>query len=1564
MNKSRPAPSSSAPAKKTALASFPIVGIGASAGGLEAFTEFVKAIPPDTDAAFVLVQHLDPNHKSLLTELLARASTLPVREIETDTELEPRQIYVIPPNCDLSIEHGVLELSPRQKNAGPARSIDHFLRALAADQGQNAIAVILSGAGSDGAKGLKAIKEAGGTTFAQDEDTAKYDSMPRSAVATEGVDYVLAPAAIALEIDRLISARNGVTSGTKPAARPDRNLRRLHRDGNGTDEVRWENNAPDEALQKLFLIVREKAGLDFSLYRINTVRRRVARRMAAHRLNNLNAYTRILAEDPAEVDALYQDLLIGVTSFFRNPAVFETLKKKVFPKLIKNREGNNPLRFWVVGCSTGQEPYSLAMAFLEFCEKEKLQVPLQIFASDVNPAALSRARLGHYSAAAVDGLSTGLIKNFFQVENDGYRVQKRIRDLVVFAEQNLLTDPPFTRVDLISCRNMLIYIEPLLQQRIIPSFYYALRPHGCLVLGTSESLGSLNGLFSPGENKQKIFFKRPGATPPRPAAPGMLFPVRPTSNSRPAHPPAPAKLPKPESFSDVERALLQEYTPPAVVVNEAGDVLQFRGKVQPYLKIPSGKATLNVIRMAKDGLAVALQRGLRRATSTTKLIRETDVPVARSRQRVTLAILPFKNQGARCFLILFEAAASALPKKGAGKIGTDTGKQTHEMRDLRRDYAEARESLDTLQEQHGATVEELQASGEEVQSANEELQSLNEELETSNEELESANEELTTLNEELSTRNVELLESEQRLREQAQLVELAPLIVRSSADRIIFWNRGAEALYGYTKEEAVGNISHLLLAAKYPAPIADLQAEFSQQGRWTGEVTHRRKDGVELTVAVQWVSNSEPGERGSSVLEMHTDVTARAKAERDLHQAQELNQRVLQSSQDCIVVFDLAGRVVFVNAEGQRVLGWDDSKTAAGTRWVSLWDEAFRETAEEAYRVSMSGQTRRFQGMVSNEDKGRQWFDVVLQPILDTGGQVEQLLAVARDITERKNSELKILQERRITELRADVALEIARGGDLFSTLQQLAQVIIQHTDAVSVRVWLAEENPVRLKLYSSEGLFSFLNSYQEVLALGEARIGAIAESKRPYTTHTVELDPEICDPVWARREGLTSFTGYPLLFESKLLGVLAVMSRERLEAQALKELALSADAIALLIQRKHADFERSGLLDQANQARVAAETASRAKDDFIATLSHELRTPLNPVLMLASDSVEDIATPPHLKNIFATIRDNITLEARLIDDLLDITRIASGKLSLELKPVNLNDVAAAAAKIVFDNPMNRAVTLSVNLAADPSIVQGDATRLQQVVWNMLNNAVKYSSGPGSHVSLRSSNLPGDRILLRVTDSGIGIKKEDLPRIFSAFSQLEHGRGGLGLGLAISKQLVEQHKGTIRVASEGLGKGSTFEVELPLSAISNVEVVNIPAFDSQAPFRAKGQIRVLLVEDHQSTRQTLTLLLSTRGFQVSAVGTAQEARAVYSNASFDLVISDIGLPDEDGVTLLGTLYAIRAGVPAIAMSGYGMDSDRERTAQAGFDAHLTKPVSMAALDAAISAAIGVAKENR
>ncbi len=757
------------PARGAIAGAFPIVGVGASAGGLEAFTQLLKHLPLDTGMAFVLVQHLDPEHESALTQILSRVTQMPVSEVSDKLRPKANQVYVIPKNTHLRIDGGLLRLSPRPKTKAPHRAIDSFFESLAEDQRERAVGVVLSGTATDGTLGLEAIKAEGGITFAQD-DSARYDSMPRSAVAAGCVDFVLSPSEIAAELTRI--AKHPYVAGqhsepVRSTPEDDRAEAAAHADdgtplpsgGRGTPSTGAERarqeaahgaSSADTGFRKILLLLRNHSGVDFSLYKSSTIQRRITRRMILSKHDSLPGYAEFLRGNTEELDALYSDVLISVTSFFRNPEAFEVLKKKIFPKLL-SKPGDQPLRVWVLGCSTGQEAYSIAMSFVEASERALRLRKLQVFATDLNDALLDKARYGLYAKTLDQDISPERLRRFFVEEEGGYRVSKALREMVVFARQNVIADPPFSRIDLISCRNLLIYLEPSLQRKVFPTFHYALKPDGFLFLGSSETAGGFTDLFEPVDKKQRIFSKRAA-----PAAPLQLPVMKQapdgesaTSTRLPLVPTA--RLQESEDLRgelntqrEADRITVNQFAPPGVLINSELRILQFRGPTGAYLSPPTGKATFNLLKMAREGLMLPLRSAINTAKKDNRAVRKKGVRLAdNGRGRtITIQVIPLKNLKERCFLVLFEEGVGAAPGREAkaarqATIGRATAETKRDVArrvvELEESLSETRDYLQSLQEQHEAAKEELQASNEEVQSANEELQSINEELETSKE---------------------------------------------------------------------------------------------------------------------------------------------------------------------------------------------------------------------------------------------------------------------------------------------------------------------------------------------------------------------------------------------------------------------------------------------------------------------------------------------------------------------------------------------------------------------------------------------------------------------------------------------------------------------------------------------------------------------------------------------------------------------------------------------------------------------------------------------------------------
>ena len=717
-------------ARNIPVVRFPIVGIGASAGGLEAFELFFKIMPAKSGMSFVLVSHLDPGHASMLTEILQRVTSMPVHEAMDQTVIQVENVYVIPPNKDMAVFHGELHLSPPEQARGMRLPIDSFFRSLAEEQGERAICVILSGSGSDGTLGLRAIHGAGGISFVQEPSTAKYDGMPNSAVQSGLATYVMPVEKIA---EQLVEYVKTLTNTGVPPSPP----------------------VPAEIseLRHIAMLLRSKTGNDFSLYKQSTIRRRVERRMTVHAITDKSEYARYLQNNPAEVQILFKELLINVTSFFRDKEAFEAIANTVLPQMFKDKTQDYVFRIWVPGCASGEEAYSLAILFREYMETNKLDSKVQIYATDIDDDAISIARSGIYPENIAIDVSPERLRRFFTKEEAGFRIKKDVRELVVFALQNIIKDPPFTKLDLISCRNLLIYLESETQNRIIPMFHYALKPEGVLFLSPSEGIGNFTDLFSPIDKKLKIYRVKPSLSLARTTISHRYDRKDMAANTMTGIRENKEKT----NYAELtKKLLLQSFAPPSIITDSEGEIVFVHGNTGKYLQPSQGNPRMNIIEMARDGLQQDLRYAIQNVIGQKKSvhIKALEVKTDDGVRGVDLTVTPTVDPEANRTLLLVSFQDAELPPLEKRKPGRRvTGKkEANRLEELEQDLTYTKENLQATIEEMQAANEELKSTNEELQSTNEELQSTNEELETSKEELQSVNEEIVTVNSELQAK--------------------------------------------------------------------------------------------------------------------------------------------------------------------------------------------------------------------------------------------------------------------------------------------------------------------------------------------------------------------------------------------------------------------------------------------------------------------------------------------------------------------------------------------------------------------------------------------------------------------------------------------------------------------------------------------------------------------------------------------------------------------------------------------------------------------------------------------
>ena len=712
------------------IQNFPIVGIGASAGGLDAFKRLLGAISENSGMAYVLVQHLDPTHESILPEILQRFTTIPVLEITDDIHLAPDHIYIIPSNKMLTSSDGTLKLSARDKKIN--NSVDVFFNSLADVHKELAIGVVLSGLGTDGTFGLQEIKENGGITIAQDAKSAAYDSMPKSAVAAGVVDFILAPEAIPAQLLQISNSyKNSDVISTSKVLPKD-----------------------DEALfNQILLLLRQRSGVDFTNYKQPTFYRRIARRIAIAKKKNLAGYLKFLQTDEEEQDALFSDVLIPVTSFFRDPKTFHELSTSVFPQLVKNSASDEAIRVWIAGCSTGEEAYSIAICLHEFLTENDQSIKVQLFASDISVRAIKKARTAIYSATEVDNLSEVHLKKYFIKNNDGYEVNKLIRDMCVFAPHNFLKDPPFAKMNLVTCRNVLIYMDTFLQKKAFATFHYALKENGFLLLGKSETVGASSDLFSQVIKTEKIYTRKSGA--------GRFLHLTEDRKDNIKTTPEKAILKSGAIYTDFRKsaeAIIIARAPASVVVNLQMDIVHIYGDITPFLLAPQGKPTHNLLKMAREGLAFELRNTIHKATKEQTVITKSNIPVYANNMQslVSLEIILLTDILEPHYLVRFEIMAVKPIEEDKRSEDSQTIALQQQNQQLEYELLQTREDMRSITEDMEASNEEMQSANEEMQSSNEEMQSLNEELETSKEELQSTNEELIIVNQELLDKQEQL----------------------------------------------------------------------------------------------------------------------------------------------------------------------------------------------------------------------------------------------------------------------------------------------------------------------------------------------------------------------------------------------------------------------------------------------------------------------------------------------------------------------------------------------------------------------------------------------------------------------------------------------------------------------------------------------------------------------------------------------------------------------------------------------------------------------------------------
>ena len=1358
--KMRPRRSKSAPAvgkvssgksARPADDSFPVAAIGASAGGLEAYKDFFHALPIDTGMAFVLVQHLDPSHHSLLAEILSKATKMPVDEVKSGVRIEPNHVYVIPPDAFMAISAGAFTLTPRNKESGQHLSINFFMRALAEERKSGAIGIILSGTGSDGTLGLESIKAEGGITFAQDPATAKYDGMPRSAIDSGCVDFVLPAKEIAHELHR-IQRHPYIREEERGAEEQGKELE---------DSVIATHR--ETAFVTILEELRKASGVDFRQYKPNTIHRRALRRTVILKLDSLGEYAQYLNEHPEEGPKLYDDVLIPVTSFFRDFEAFEALKAQVYPAIAKDKANNGTIRMWAPGCSTGEETYSLAMTLLEYLGDRAATFQVQIFGTDLNENGIQKARAGVYRESIAEEISAERLQRFFVKVEGGYRVNKAVRDMCVFARQNLANDPPFSQMNLVACRNLLIYIQPILQKKIIPILHYALKSSGFLILGGSESVAAFPDLFSAIDKKHKIYAKKAVTSRLHYDFAQSYYPAAISKDiSKKTLPQDPGNG-EFNVLAEADRAVLKDQAPVGVVIDSAMEVLQFRGETTPYLAPAPGKPSLNVLKLARNGLAVELRTLISAARKKGSPVRKAGVPFEGNGQKkiLNISVLPLGEKGSEdklSFVILFDDVTPRwTPVEGVSRSSRNriSGEEVKSDR-LKRALAVAQEALRSAIESEDSLKEEFQSANEEILSANEELQSTNEELETSKEELQSANEELNTLNAELRHKNSDLHE----------LSNDVSNLLNSTRIPVVMLDRG--------------------LRIRRLTPMADklLKVVPSDIGRPIADI-RLNIDAPELeAMAARVLESLQPAEREVRDLEGHwhslnllpyrtqddkidgvvlalQDIDAVKNANEQLRKSTEFFRGVINTVVEPLLVLNSELRVVMANERFFSTFKVSSQETLNKFLY-SLGNEQWNIPRLRTLLEQILPKRQTVQNFeVEHEFAGIGLRTMLLsaQTLSSIPDAEPMILLAMEDITDRKQAEL--------AKARLAAIVECSDDAIIGKTLNGI------------IETWNA----------GAERLFGY--SQQE--AIGQS-ITLLIPSDR------IGEEPVILERI-RRGEHIQHYESVRRRKDGRLLDVsLTISPIVDSNGQIVGASKIARD----ITDRKLAEAALIKTEKLAAAGRLAA------------TLAHEINNPLQAVtnlmnLLRLSPRLDEneqgyaAMAEDELRRVVHLTQQSLSFYRESIHPVaVDMDTVLDGVLDLSSKRLQAKGVAIT--------KRNRSGAVAVN--SYPG-------EIRQVLSTLLLNAMEAASSGGTiSVGIRKSrhwkNSASDGVRVAIADSGIGIPPHNITRIFEPFFTTK-GEQGTGLGLWVASGIISRLGGSIQVRSSvrPSRSGTCFSVFLP-----------------------------------------------------------------------------------------------------------------------------------------------------
>ncbi|WP_437478940.1 chemotaxis protein CheB [Sorangium sp. So ce1014] len=1312
-----------------------VVGIGSSAGGLEALRILIGGLKAADRMSLVIVQHLAPQHRSRLVEIISHSTALSVKEVSEGEVLCANTVYVTPPNADVVADGRVLLLRQPETKVGPKPSVDLFFRSIAEHYGENAIGVVLSGTGSDGAQGVRAIKAAGGVTLCQTPESAKYDGMPRAAKQTGAVD-------LELGLEEMANQLSQFNELAGRSDQPDASLRQL-------------SLSQQDPYHSILTFLEKASRVNFAQYKQTTVRRRIERRVIATRCESIEAYADYLRVRPEEGRILFQDILISVTSFFRDEPSFRALAAAIAERIDRKRPGDS-FRAWVVGCATGEEAYSIAILVFEALAKANKQLNVQIFATDIDEQAMSVARKGLYQKASVADIPSRLRSRYFDEQDPSFRIKDYIRDAIVFARHDVAQDPPFLKLDLVSCRNVLIYFNPHLQDHTLKTFHFAMDDQGALFLGKSEAATTVGDLFELADKNAKIFV--------RSARKGDL----PRSYSRQEFNRESALITKDRQSTtaiDLFNAMVNGFAPDSVLVDDDHRVRHVFGNANRYLNFPKGEPTVSIQKLLPPDVAIELTALLHRAGRSghaAKGDQRHAFVVDREETRLQLTVVPLPSDGRTEFIIRFSHAPHAPPRPVKAPASASRLAPGEQIRRLEQELAATREHLQTLVEEHDTASEELQALNEELQSSNEELQSTNEELETTNEELQSANEELTTLNQEINVKSSELMTLNQRL-VAIQNVIAYPLLVIDKNLRLTDYNPASRHLFRISEVDR-GQHVRAALAHINVDPVLEMIIESARERRPMRlqlEVLDRH-----FEARIQLIQGPK-GEVDGAVVSF-VDNTELVHALTQSRVSKERLSAILDNTPALVTMKDSIGAYVYVNQRFCDVLGRAEKDVLGRTDEELFGQRAGSALRERDFEVLKSRSPTWLEESLHVGGRLRYWLSSKF-PLLDDRRNAQSVCTIALDITER------VLHEQHLEVFKKVVSASNA-GLAILESDEGLYRVTFASNEFAD-KVGRGEAELHGLALDALLGVV--------LRGAGSPRIADVSEAARqkPLASFTINLAERTGGELWIELRSATVSFGAE---EPSYLILLIFDITQRVQAQ----------RVILSQQEELSKFSKLASLGE-----VAAG------------ISHEINTPLN-VITTKTDLLKRLAERGQLE------KERLARLATDIDGMVEnITNVISGLKSItrmeseKLRPHNVQELIREAVRVSGFRLQPASVQLSFDLPREELVIDCYPVQIVQILINLINNAVDAISALRERwirIEARSSE---DKVYVRLIDSGKGIDPALAEKIMTPFFTTKKEEHGTGLGLSLSRNIAQHHGGDLKLVTEH--KNTCFELELP-----------------------------------------------------------------------------------------------------------------------------------------------------